>query len=535
MEGLWKGWVLLIALYLASYQAAASPLPWQQECAEGPETWCQDFPTALKCGTLEHCQQLMGLNFPVKSLRCSLCKLVVVMMAKVVQDNSTDERIGKFLEKGCQYLPFQDWSIKCKKMVDTGVVILVQLGKQVQDRPEIACGAFRLCSHRETPQGALKFQTPLKSDGKPEMADFPEMLTPFIANVPLLLYPQDEPQPKLLKEENTCRDCVKVVADMQEGFKRSSFLVQYFAVYAKQHCERLGSDLVDECKKYAFEYSHAFVQLLIHLLNQLPRATICGEIRFCDSAKSEPFHALAPAHHLHDLYTAAGPAEKISDEENLHFVCGVCKKMVAMAEDMLENNVTEDGIVHQMVKVCNLLPHEVLPQCKDFVDSYGKAVVIMVLGATKPETVCSMLRFCPKYTSLSSERVGLEELPKETTFNEGEFCHLCTILITYVDDELEKNETQAQIGSMLAKGCQLLPEALVYTCDQLVVQYEPAALRLLIQVLEPSFVCTKIGVCPESKLVGIEACVHGPAYWCKNTETAAECQATDYCKRHIWN
>lgn len=35
------------------------------------------------------------------------------------------------MDKKCQYLPFQDWSVKCKKMVDTGILILVQLGKQV--------------------------------------------------------------------------------------------------------------------------------------------------------------------------------------------------------------------------------------------------------------------------------------------------------------------------------------------------------------------------------------------------------------------
>lgn len=33
--------------------------------------------------------------------------------------------------KKCQYLPFQDWSVKCKKMVDNGVMILLQFGKQI--------------------------------------------------------------------------------------------------------------------------------------------------------------------------------------------------------------------------------------------------------------------------------------------------------------------------------------------------------------------------------------------------------------------
>lgn len=36
----------------------------------------------------------------------------------------------------------------------------------------------------------------------------------------------------------------------------------------------------------------------------------------------------------------------------------------------------------------------------------------------------------------------------------------------------------------------------------------------------------KIGACPSSHLVGMEVCVRGPSYWCKNAETAAQCQVS---------
>nr|XP_003218518.1 PREDICTED: prosaposin [Anolis carolinensis] len=528
MQGLWKGGVLLLTL-LASYQATANPLSLKKECAGGPEKWCQDYPTALKCGALDYCQQMMGLYSPMKNFKCAICKFTVVMMAKVVQDNTTDERLCHFLEKGCQYLPFHDWSMKCKQVVDTGVIILVELGKQAQNKPDIICGAFKLCNHEATSEGALKFQS---SDRKPRMTDFPETLAPFMANVPLLLNPQDDNQPGALKEE-TCQECTETIAELQEDVKRSPFLVQSLTAYTKEQCERLRPELADECKKYAFVYAHAFVQLLIDLLDRPPRS-ICEEIRFCDSTQAEPSPTL-PASQL-PVLQAPDSIKKNSNEENSYMVCGICKKMIQIAEDMVENNATEMAIVHQMENVCYVFPHQMFAECKDFVHSYGQAVVIMLLDATKPESVCIVLRFCHKDISLSTgsavtETAALEEVQK----NEGKMCHMCTFVIQYFDDELEKNATQAQIGTMLTKGCQLLPEALVYICDELVLQYEPAAVQLLIQVMEPTYVCAKIGACPSSYLLGLEACSWGPSYWCKNADTAAQCRATEYCKNHLWN
>lgn len=61
------------------------------------------------------------------------------------------------------------------------------------------CAAFRLCTHNKNPGGALKFQQPLQSDEEPVL-DFPPIISPFIANVPLLLYPQEETQVRMQSE-----------------------------------------------------------------------------------------------------------------------------------------------------------------------------------------------------------------------------------------------------------------------------------------------------------------------------------------------
>ncbi|NXS65957.1 SAP protein, partial [Pandion haliaetus] len=52
--------------------------------------------------------------------------------------------------------------------------------------------ALGLCQPRESPTGALKFQEPPPAPRGPAQ-DFADLVAPFIANVPLLLHPQDLP------------------------------------------------------------------------------------------------------------------------------------------------------------------------------------------------------------------------------------------------------------------------------------------------------------------------------------------------------
>ncbi|NXU07485.1 SAP protein, partial [Buphagus erythrorhynchus] len=127
--------------------AGASPL---HECGERPEDWCRDVATAAKCGALELCRLTAWDRALGKGIPCHLCQVAVSVVGKILQDNRTESE------------------------------------------PKVVCGTIKLCQRRDRPTGTSEHQQPPAAATGPTQ-DFADLIAPFMANVPLLLHPQDLP------------------------------------------------------------------------------------------------------------------------------------------------------------------------------------------------------------------------------------------------------------------------------------------------------------------------------------------------------
>uniref|UniRef100_A0A2K5PJJ9 Prosaposin n=1 Tax=Cebus imitator TaxID=2715852 RepID=A0A2K5PJJ9_CEBIM len=154
--------------------------------------------------------------------------------------------------------------------------------------------------------------------------------------------------------------------------------------------------------------------------------------------------------------------------------------------------------------------------CKDFVTTVGDMLKDNATKEVSPEVACNMLHLCSS-TWLPALTVHLTQ-PKD-----GGFCEVCKKLVGYLDRNLEKNSTKEEILPALEKGCSFFPDPYQKQHDQFVA--EPMLIEILVEVMDPSFLCMKIGARPSAHklLLGTEKCVWDPSYWCRNTKTAAQC------------
>uniref|UniRef100_A0A8C2T496 Prosaposin n=1 Tax=Coturnix japonica TaxID=93934 RepID=A0A8C2T496_COTJA len=446
--------------------AVASPVLWQKDCVKGPEVWCQSLRTASQCGAVKHCQQNVWSKPTVNSIPCDLCKELVTVVGKVLKDNGTEDEIRSYLEKTCEFLPDQGLASECKEIVDSYLPVIMDMIKEEFDKPEVVCSALSLCQSLQKHLAAMKLQKQLQSNKIPEL-DFSELTSPFMANVPLLLYPQDKPKQKSKGTEDVCQDCIRLVTDVQEAVRTNETFVKSLVAHAKEECDRLGPGMSDMCKSYISEYSDLAIQMMMHmavfsnaglcfclhnmmLLDALKKQPkdICSMVGFCSSVKSVPLQTLVPAQVVHEVKMET--VEKAAVQEKTFSVCEICETMVKEVTGLLESNKTEEEIVHEMEVVCYLLPASVKDQCKDFIEVYGQALIDMLLEATNPEAVCVMLKCC-----------AANKLPQQPVVVKpaGGFCDICKMVVAYADKELEKNATTTEIEALLEKVCHFLPES----------------------------------------------------------------------------
>uniref|UniRef100_UPI00358E0EE8 prosaposin-like n=1 Tax=Myxine glutinosa TaxID=7769 RepID=UPI00358E0EE8 len=341
-----------------------------------------------------------------------------------------------------------------------------------------------------------------------------------------------------------CQEVFKVVQDFVTNNDTEKIVRQYLF----QMCQMLpGKDISAQCEDLVKTYLPLIMDML---KEQLKPGTICRSLGLCMSLQE----SLAPSNvpkssplltNIIPILIRGAPVQVPSS------VCQDCDKFLTdLQKEIKENGSFIEALKNSILKNCDFFPPGISEQCKAYINKFTPEALKFILSMP-PSHLCQMGGFCsgvsgavPMMSLTAAKPVGIPLVPlvkqaphSDVTVKGLPSCAICTFVVKKLESILENNATEAEIKEALLKVCGYLPEAYMQECDALVDEYEDMLVQLLMQSLDPDYVCSVLGLCQSAKkhsLVGEVQCTWGPGFWCLSHENAKQCDAEDFCKRHKW-
>ncbi|XP_033329739.2 prosaposin isoform X1 [Megalopta genalis] len=180
--------------------------------------------------------------------------------------------------------------------------------------------------------------------------------------------------------------------------------------------------------------------------------------------------------------------------------CVICEYILHYIQETLSNRTTEETVKRIVKEVCNKLPKGVKDECSQFIDSYGDAVIAILIQGIDPAHVCEMLRLCPSKSFMKLwESVPAKYTLEEKRVSNKPSCPLCLLAITKVYNEIKNNKTEAKIKEELDKLCNALPTSVTKECTDLVKVYTKDLVEVILADFTPEEACAYLHLCDSDK------------------------------------
>ncbi|XP_025114788.1 uncharacterized protein LOC112576500 isoform X2 [Pomacea canaliculata] len=383
---------------------------------------------------------------------CELCNQVMQLIETFLQQNRTEETVTKALQQVCSFFP-DTISTECRQFVGRYSQEVINLLLQDLNATDI-CKKLGLCSDTRPVTG--KELTTTAGDKKPSAGPICDLCKQVLQTLDSLL------------EKNRTVDDIEKALD--------------------QVCRLFPATISSQCRQLVAQYAP---QIIEYIADELKPEEICSLLGLCSQGKKVQGKELTTA--TDEQKPAAGP------------ICDLCKEVLQAVDSLLEKNRTVDDIEKALDQVCRLFPATISSQCRQLVGQYAPQIIEYITEELKPEEICSLLGLCSQGNRDQEAKPVMEEgKPK---LSAGPICELCKVVLTTLDSLVEKNSTVDDIQKGLDKVCSLFPGTIASQCRQLVAQYSPEIVQLLLQQLNPSDICLILDLCTKAGNVQNEAAV----------------------------
>ncbi|RNA08675.1 proactivator polypeptide-like [Brachionus plicatilis] len=291
------------------------------------------------------------------------------------------------------------------------------------------------------------------------------LLTTIVVNSSEVLKSRDE----------HCQLCTHVLQTAQTLLGQNRTEASIIKLIKDDVCTRLGS-LSNACLQYVEAYGSVALE---ELAQKIVPSNICKRVGICGAK-------LDKLPHPEDIRT-------VTQNSKSGTVCQICTVVMSAAQNLLEQNKTEDEILNFIEKnLCSRLGS--LGQiCDEYVSAYGKIILYELAQKIDPSVICNHLGLC--------ETKNIPPNPKLKKMSNSLNCTLCKLVFQQVVDLLKNNASETQIiGIIETKLCNATGK-MSELCKELVDAYGPAILKYLADGVNPEKVCELIGMCSANKKI----------------------------------
>ncbi|XP_066930344.1 uncharacterized protein [Clytia hemisphaerica] len=481
-----------------------------------PEVICKELGL---CSSLRKEMKIItpAKKFHANPVTCEVCEYAMNYLDSILTDKSTEQEIISALDSLCSKLP-SSLSGECTTLINNyGEAILQMLVQEF--KPDVICKELGLCTSKlvkktksnavtcELCEYAMSYLDSILTDKSTE-----QEITSAVESLCSKLPASISGECKSLVDEYSETIIKMLIEDFQPAFvcqklglctstrKAKKPVVQSLKVkanpvtcevceYAMQYLDSMLSDnateaeirqgldqlcgylpasVSGECTSLVNQYADTIIKLIVQ---ELDPATICKELQLCAASKK---------------------VTNVKDD----LTCTVCQDALEVLDNIIKENKTEEAIKNGLDKLCSLLPSSLSGECQSLVTLYGDAILNLLINEIDPSAICKELKLCA-----SARKVVKTPIKNEVT------CEFCKYAMTYLDNQLKSDRTEAKIKSALDSLCTHLPSSVSGECESLINSNLDFLVQLLVRELDPTTICDALKVCTTSPTkVSGEAC-----------------------------
>ncbi|XP_011875606.1 PREDICTED: proactivator polypeptide isoform X2 [Vollenhovia emeryi] len=304
-------------------------------------------------------------------------------------------------------------------------------------------------------------------------------------------------QPESVDGPEACSLCQYLLHFVQETVTNPATEEEVKEFFGKV-CTKIPSSIEGECQQFITTYGDAIIALLVQ---EIDPSKVCTSIRIC------------PSEAILDAWEKI-PKQFMLQNARDKPTCPLCLLAVTQIYNSIKDEKTEANIEAALDKLCSHLPRSLIEQCTDFVKSYSKELVEMMLADLTPQEVCDYIHLCNDTKDVGPRPINIAEKDGEILTNEipeyplhvlqptsmldDGVCIICEFAMQYIDKAIGNRKTRDEIEHAVHSVCNHLPKTVAKECNQFVDEYADALISILAEDVSPKEACSMLGLCKVS-------------------------------------